>query len=232
MLRSLILLPLLGFLATSPLPATPEGGRTFRVLFPGAPADAPRSVFLFDGKSCREIELPGMNFSPVYELPAGPLVLRLLESAPTSPAEVPVGAPTLKLGDDTGDFYLLVRSDPDNSILPLAMQRIAADQDSFRNGQMLWFNLTDKRIGGKLGKERLDLASNSRQVSKAPAREAESYPVELYYQLPSDKRPWPLCETRWQHNPEGRTVLFVIQESGSRVPRIMGVPDFRAKADE
>jgi hypothetical protein len=109
------------------------------------------------------------------------------------------------------------------------MQVINADQGSFRKGQMLWFNLTAHRVGGKLGSERLALEPNSRKISAAPAKGAENYAVELYYQIPGDERLWPLCETQWQHNPAGRTVVFVLSETGSKVPRIVGFPDFRAE---
>ena len=207
----------------------PAAKRTCRILFLGAASGAPDSLILFDGKSTQKVELPSLNLSPVYELSGGPLVLRLLEKEPAKPEEIPPGSPQVTVGEATGDIYLLVTSDPKNKVIPVAMQVINADQASFRKGQMLWFNLTTHKVGGKLGSEKLVLEPNSRKTSAAPAKGTENYPVELYYQMPGDERLWPLCETQWQHNPAGRSVVFVLSEAGSKVPRIVGFPDYRAE---
>lgn len=217
------------FVAGGVARSEPSAGRTCRILFLGATNGAPDSLVLFDGTSAQRVELPSMNLSPVYRLPGGPLVLRLLDKEPVKPEDVPQGAPSVRIGESTGDFYLLATNDPKNKVIPVAMQVINADQASFRKGQMLWFNLTTHKVGGKLGSEKLVLEPNSRKISAAPAKGTESYPVELYYQSPGDTNLWPLCETKWQHNPAGRTVVFVLNESGSKVPRIMGFPDFRAE---
>ncbi|MFC7335947.1 hypothetical protein ACFQY0_02055 [Haloferula chungangensis] len=201
--------------------------RTCRILFVGDRKDAPQEVTLFDGKGFQKVELPTMNLSPVYEVAAGEVSLRLLKEQVESPELIPSGAPGAKLSESAGDFYLLVSNDPANKLLPLSMKVVDADFSRFRMGEMLWFNLTNNRIGGKLGDEKLDLKPNSRLISKAPTDKAGNFPVELYYQRPGDKDVWPLCETKWIHNPNGRVVMFVIPEEGVRVPRLMGVPDFR-----
>ena len=91
MIRS-ILIPALGFL-TSGFVALSAAERTCRVLYLGAPKDAPQTLQLFDGKGSQEIKLPRMNLSPVYKLPSGAITLRLLEKAPGKPEDIPVGAP-------------------------------------------------------------------------------------------------------------------------------------------
>ena len=212
--------------------AAPAAQRTCRILFLGAARDAPESLLLFDGTSAQKVELPRMNLSPIYKLPAGPLILRLLEKQPETAEAIPAGSPQVKIGEGTSDFYLLIANDPKNKVLPVSMQVINADQGSFSKGQMLWFNLTKNRVGGTLGSEKLALEPNSRKISNAPAKGAGDYPVELYYQIPGDKKVWPLCETQWQHNPAGRTVVFVLTEGDSRVPRIMGFPDFRMEEEK
>lgn len=62
--------------------------RTCRVLFlnplPGAPAE----IFLFDRAKSQKVELPSMNLSDVYEIPAAATGLRLLARAnDTAPQE-------------------------------------------------------------------------------------------------------------------------------------------------
>jgi hypothetical protein len=206
--------------------------RTCRILFLGATKEAPETLVLHDGIGSQKVELPRMNLSPIYQVPGGPLVLRLLDKEPAKPEEIPAEAPKVALAEGTGDFYLLVSTDPKNKLIPVAMQVINADQASFRKGQSLWFNLTPHRVGGKLGIEKFVLDPNSRKISAAPVQGAENYPVELYYQIAGDNRLWPLCETQWQHNPAGRTVVFVLNEAGSKVPRILGFPDFRAEEEK
>jgi hypothetical protein len=209
------------------LAGTSEAERTCRILFLGAGKGAPKELILYDGKGSQKVELPSMNLSPVYELPGGAISLRLLTKEVATPEEIPAGAPGVKLGESAGDFYLLLSNDPKNKVLPISMQVVDADPAKFRKGQILWFNLTKNRIGGKLGPERLDLKPNSRQISKAAASEVGSFPVELFYQMPGEKSVWPLCKTEWSHNPSGRMVMFVLQEEGRLAPQIMSFPDFR-----
>jgi len=57
-----------------------------------------------------------MNFSKVYQLPGGPLNLRLLPSPPDDPTKIPPTAPAVTVAEGIGDFYLLVTSDVANTV--------------------------------------------------------------------------------------------------------------------
>lgn len=222
------LIPALCLLASGLLPLS-AAGRTCRVLYLGAPKDAPVSLQLFDGKGSQEIELPRMNLSPIYELPSGAITLRLLEKAPEKPEDIPASAPKAAIAEGVADFYLFISHDPGNTVLPVSMRIIDANPDKLRNGQMLWFNLTGNRIAGKVGSRKIALGPNSSDLTDAPSHETGDYPVDIYYQMPGKKEAWPLCETKWLHNPAARIIMFVLPEEGSRVPRIMSVTDFREK---
>ena len=124
----LFLLPAAAFAQRAP-------DHTCRILFLGAPDDAPQKLQLFDGAKCREVDLPRMNFSKVYLLPAGPLNLRLLPAPPDDPAKVPPGAPGVTVAEDVNDFYLLVTGDSANPIAPVRMQVISAGADKLKLGQ-------------------------------------------------------------------------------------------------
>ena len=100
--------------------------RTCRILFLDGPDDAPEKLQLFDGAKCREVDLPRMNFSKVYQLPAGALRLWLLPAPPADPAKLPPGAPAVAVAEGVTDFYLLVTSDPANTVAPVRMQVINA----------------------------------------------------------------------------------------------------------
>ncbi len=223
MRRLFTLVFVLSVLGTAPSMA----GRTCRILFLSAPADAPAKLQLFDGKASQEVELPQMNLSPVYKLPDGELVIRLLTTAPLKPEEVSPDAPKAAIPQTMTDFYLLVSSDSANKIVPVKLQVIDADATKFRPGQMLWFNLTPNSVGGQVGTEQLAMAANSKMIMNAPASKNEDYNVNLSFRIPGNEVLYPLCETKWRHDNRSRSVLFVIPQAGSRSPQVLGFPDFR-----
>jgi len=206
--------------------------RSCRIIFLKAPEDAPRTLQLFDGTSSQEVELPSMNFSEVYQVAPGAINLRLLREAPAKPEKIDPAAPGAKVADEVTDFYLLVASDPANPVAPVRMSVVNAGQEIFKNGQMLWFNLSDKSVGGQIGRQRLAIAPNARSILDAPAGETGDYNVNLAFYMPGDEKLHPLCETKWRHDPASRTVLFVVNEEGSRTPRVLGFPDRREPKPE
>ena len=200
---------------------------TCRILFLDGPDNAPEKLQLFDGSKSREVDLPRMNFSKVYQLPAGPLELRLLPAPPADPAKLPPGAPTAAVAGDIADFYLLVTSDPANTVAPVRMQVINAGADKLKPGQMLWFNLTRNPVAGTLGSEKLTIQPGTRATLNAPATGNQDYQVNLSFRIPGNERIYPLCETKWRHDPRSRSVVFIITEQGSRSPRVLVFPDYR-----
>jgi hypothetical protein len=230
----LIVLLLLGLTPLSAMAQQKAARHTCRVLFLARPADAPKSLFLFDGASSQEVELGSMSFSPVYELRSGDITLILLPEPPQlvpggkEPA-IPPGAPKASVEESVTDFYLIVSSDPANTVAPVRMQVINANASRFRDGQMMWYNLTDSLVGGVVGSNKLRIQPNSREILDAPANGPEDYPVNIQYVPPGKQRAEPLCETRWSHDPRSRSVFFVLKEPGRIVPRIIGIPDYREK---
>lgn len=228
MRRLLALLLILPTLAS----AQSKGGRACRILFLGAPQDAPKKLHLYDGTASQEVELPQMNFSQIYKLAAGDLTLRLLPSAPLKPEEVSPESPKATIAAGITDFYLLVSSDPTNKIAPVRMQIVDADASKFRKGQMLWFNLTPNSVGGQLGSRQLAMTANSRVIVDAPVDKDGQYNVNLSFRMPGNEQLYPLCETKWTHDSRSRSVFFIVMEPGSRAPRILGFPDFREETPE
>lgn len=223
-MRIFILLTLV-FIA--PAIAQEKSTRTCRIIFLMAPTDAPRTLQLFDGATSQEVELPRMNLSRVYQIAAGPVTLRLLPEPPAKPLEINPAAPAAKVAADVSDCYLLVASDPSNPVTPVRMSVVDAGQGVFRNGQMLWFNLSDKSVGGQVGKQRMSVAPNARVIVDSPADKGGDYPVNLAFQMPGDSKLQPLCETKWRHDPNSRNLLFVVNEPGNRTPQVMGFHDRR-----
>jgi hypothetical protein len=228
-------IPLFLFLLiTIPAVAAEKSMRSCRILFLDGPSEAPQKLHLFDGTNSQEVELPRMNFSPVYEVPAAATSLALLPAAPPAPIEgkptaIPNGAPHASLAENITDFYLILSSDPSNRIAPITMQVIPADIAQFNRGQMLWYNLTDSTVGGILGSRKLLIKPNSRLILDPPAKSREDYRVNIHFQPPGQQRAEPLCETLWTHDPRSRTVFFILKTDQSAIPRILGFADFRGE---
>lgn len=212
--------------------AAQQAKRSCRILFLAAPQAAPEMLTLFDGTTFQEVELPRMNFSQVYQISGGDIRIRMLPSAVPNSEQVPPEAPEAVIPEDVSDCYLILTSDPANKVTPVRIQVVNATADKFRNGQMLWFNLTTHAVAGMIGSEPLRLNPNSRLILDAPATSNSFYRVKVDYVIPSEKVLRPICETQWQHNPATRMVMFVFNENGEDVPRVMGFSDFRQRVPE
>lgn len=216
--------------------AAEKSARSCRILFLNGPDDAPQKLHLFDGAGSQEVELTRMGFSPVYQVRSGALTLAMLPSPPAPkaaglPPAIPPDAPMAALAESTTDFYLIVSSNPVNKTAPVKMQVINADAANFKLGQMLWYNLTDSKVGGIVGSRRLLVEPNSRLILDAPAIGLEDYHVNIHFLPPGKQRPEPLCETNWSHDPRSRSVFFILKPPGGLIPRILGFPDFREKTE-
>lgn len=210
------------------LPKTLAESRHCRILFLGAPTQAPNHALLHDGTKAQPVELPRMNFSPVYPIASGNLTLYLLPRDFDVKNPIPPQAPSISIPETIDDCYLLCRFDPQRQPLPIALQVIDSSSHNFHRGQMMWFNLTPYAVGGSVGSQQLAMHPQSRVMLDAPATKNEDYLVNLSYIREKEIRQ-PLCETKWQHNPETRTVIFVFTEANRRIPRVMGFPDFRSQ---
>lgn len=221
------LLSALSLLCATAMAQEKPQGHTFRILFLDRPPEAPTALQLFDGQSSREVELPTMNLSPVLELPAGALKLLLLPEPPADPAQPSPGAPSVEIPENMADFYLLVFSDPTNPVAPVRMRAVDATTENGKTGQTVWINLTDLVISGKLGDQDLLIQPQGTTLMGQPREGAGDYQVSMFYNRMDEEAHYPVCETRWAHDPRSRNLGFVISQGGSRTPRVKIFQDFR-----
>lgn len=205
--------------------------RTCRILLLSPSEKIPKKLFLYDGAKNQEVELPSMNFSDIYPLPPGEITLRLTPRQPSQDEPIPAEAPGVTLPADLKDVYLLITADPKNTVTPVKIQSVNANPDGFRNGQMLWFNLTPFEVGGQVGSQKLALKPQSRLILDAPASGFTSYPTKIGYVPEAGTPAEMICSTIWQHDPQARTVNFVIMSPNGGTPRIRGFADSRPKPE-
>jgi hypothetical protein len=230
-MRTIILIIQMVIFTASALMAQ-KGSRTCKILFLDAPVSAPKKLFMFDGESSQEVDLPRLNLSQEYKLASGAIKVRLLPTAVDDEKDVPVGAPEIFIPESMGDCYLLVKSDPSNKIAPVKMFPVNVSKNRFKNGQMFWINLTEHKILAKIGLQKFILAPRTRRITDAPASTVTSYPAKVEYQIKGETVRRPIFETQWQHNPRTRMVLFVFNKGKSALPRVMGFSDFRVEKED
>ena len=224
---SRILLIVLLFPLLASAKEKPAQKRTCRIVFLAPPADAPKTLFLFDGVASQEVTMPEMNLSPTYKVPAGEAVLSLTPQAVAKGGKVPADAPNAKLPASYGDFYLVITPDPANTVAPVKLQIMDAGPEKFRKGQMIWYNLTPNTISGQLGSQKLELAGQARAIINDPAKANEPFDVNITYLITEDPVPHPISQTQWVHDTRSRMVMFVHGGADNAVPQIAGFKDFR-----
>lgn len=223
---------ILFFCLSSFIIAQESAKRTCRILYLGAPADAPKELILYDGKNPQKVELPSMNLSPVYKLASGDITIRLLTKEPPNAEEVNPAAPSVAIPASVTDCYLLIAQNPKNTVAPISMQLVNASPAKFGKGEMLWFNLTPHLIGGVVGERKLLLKPMSQSILKSPTTKIGDYPIKIGYQISGSERAYPITETKWIHDPKARSVVFVVSRGGNGLPAIMSFPDFRQQEKE
>lgn len=209
--------------------ASPE--RTCRILFLDRAVDAPKRLHLFDGEKFQEVELPGVNLSPVYKLAQGVIRLKLLSTKVEDPEEVSPDAPSIEIPKDHTDFVLLILSDPDNRIAPVRMEAINLSDENFKIGRTLWMNRTDKAIQAKLGEQTLSLEPVSTMICDAPLSDkgvptSGYYSATFTYQAERNGAFAPITEQQWWHDANSRHLGFIVN-TGGKLPKIYFYRDFR-----
>lgn len=205
-----------------------KAGRSCRIVFPERPNHAPKLAYLFDGKKSQQVSLPSMNFSEVIALPPGDIAILMTASEITDPENLPSGAPRLIIPEAVRDFYILVTPDPANPMLPVRMNLVNARDGKFKEGETLWFNLTDHRIIAKLERSQLAVPANGQAVSKAPKSSSGYYKAEFAFQPHSEGEFQRITEQQWWHDAGSRHLGFIVN-SGGVLPKIYFYRDFRSQ---
>jgi hypothetical protein len=205
--------------------------RTCRILFIDRPANAPKTLHLFDGTGSQEVELPSMNLSPLYKLATGDIRLKLLTSKVDDPKEISPDAPSVDIPAKYTDFFLIVYHDPENNITPVKLKAFNMASDDFKIGHTLWINDTDNTIEAKLGQQALSLGPHDKKNMASPSGDTSPqvsgyFHVSFTYQADKNGPFAPITEQQWWHDANSRHIGF-ITKSGGKLPKIHFFRDFR-----
>jgi len=225
-MKAVLIVSVLSLLPTLACTQEHEDTRSCRIIFPLGANDAPKSVFMVDGRQCRQIELPRWSFSEAIQLPQGELTLSFPDKQldPGDPALK--AAPSVLVTKETGDVYLVATYPAGDDGKPVLNFRLVnAGSDRFSKGQMIWLNLSEATVSGKVGTQNLDIEPGKEMVLDAPATDGSTYPVQLDFAHPQTKGQRPLLENQWRHDSKVR-VLAIITADGKHVaPRVFSYSD-------
>jgi hypothetical protein len=215
---------------TCVLSAAPNAGkaafRTCRIVYLSAPETLPEKVLLYDGTHAIPVELPTKNLSPEYEIPEGDVTVKLLTKELAEDEKPPEDAPSASISKDIKDCYLIVTHQEGD--VPLRIRMVGANLDTFPLGKMLWINLTPIQIEGTVGEAKILIQPDATEMVDAPAAGYATYKVKLGFLSPETKRVEPLISSLWRHNPEARSVVFVVMKPEKDMPRLVSFSDERA----
>lgn len=205
--------------------------RTCRIVFPERPQSSPKVAYLFDGKVSQAVTLPSMNLSEVIKLPPGELTIAMTADKITDPKNLSSGSPMLKIPENTGEFYIIITSDPENKVIPVKMNLIDTGGGKLKAGETLWYNLTEHRIAAKLGSIDMSVDPMGRTISKDPVQASGYYVAQFAFQADGKGEYAPITEQSWWHDTTSKHLGFMVN-TGGKLPRIYYYRDFRSKEEE
>lgn len=200
--------------------------RTCRVLFLKKTAEAPDTVYLFDGKTSHKIYLSGKAFSLPVELPNGPLTIFISPTAVNLPEELPPGVPNVTVPKDVNDLYLIAGSDPENETLPIQFKPINVNNERLKLGETLWINLSKHNVIAKLGEHQVSIPPMKQAISPAPLDDNGYYPAQFIYQHNSEGKYRKVLNKTWRFQVNSKSLGFII-DAGGRRPEIFTIRDRR-----
>ncbi|MEP4079432.1 hypothetical protein [Haloferula sp.] len=185
--------------------------RPLRILYFQAPAGAPEKACIYSADSMvMETELPRHNFSENIIIPKGDVTLRFLPKQLDDGAEMPIGAPGVKIPSGWQKVLLLVAESKENSVLPIRLKAINASDSVFGPGSIYMMNLSKIRVGGTVGDKKLDLRPSSVEIIKNPISGNGFYPTKLFSVATQGARPQRFIKQMWKKDDATRQVLFIL----------------------
>ncbi|BDS05909.1 hypothetical protein NT6N_09490 [Oceaniferula spumae] len=187
--------------------------RPVRILYFQSPADSPEEAYLYAGpKMIGQTELPRYNFSKTFEIPNAKNKIRLtfLPKPLEEGQKIPRGAPSVIIPTQWQKVLLLVSENKNNSTMPIKVTAINASNNVFGPGSIYMMNLSQLRIGGTIGDQKIDLQPRTVKIVKNPSNTNGVYPTKLYSVHKPGDTPQRFIRQMWGHDNQERKVLFIL----------------------
>jgi hypothetical protein len=189
----------------------PEAKRNVRVIYHGAPANAPEKAFLYgaSGKFA-PVDLRRYEVTENIALPDNGEQFILLPKMLPADKPAPANAPKVTIPVDWDLCVLLVITDPSNKTFPIRIQPVNASASVFAPGEIYWVNLSEIAVGGKVGEQNLLLKPKTTVLMPAPKKEKGDFYVKLDSLTRGEEKSRWFVRKSWRHNARTRQIVFVI----------------------
>jgi len=172
------------------------------------------------------VDLPSRSISKSYPYnPEKPIVF----AEAGADAEKPVPLITVKPPTNLSKVLLVFLPASKESGKPCQVIVLNDSLTALKAGEMRFINLSSRTVLGFLGEQKLKIAPKKISIVKAPRKLAKdaTYYVNIY--TLQNKKPRPLCKTRWPHDADNRQLMFVFDDPVRKSIRMMGIDDMVKK---
>ncbi|MDQ8193507.1 hypothetical protein QEH59_03665 [Coraliomargarita sp. SDUM461004] len=166
-----------------------------------------------------QVRIPRVGFSEIIDVGGRSLKIEsgslLSGTRSLEPAWLDIALP-----EEGGAFVILLMDVANQGIRPVV---IPSDTDRFKAGDILFFNLSDSKVGVKLADESVVMNPYSKRVMTAPdVGKLESYQVQFFVDQESGAKIF--GATRWQKQHKVRAYVFILRDvkSGRFTYKSMG----------
>jgi len=211
---ALSLLGSLAFSAFATAQKPDEKGISIRLFAVAPNPNQGKVCFLIAGKRGEAFELPTFNLSDPQSVAAREIQL-ILSSAPTDSPPRPVSI--IRLPDAGRDFRVILVPTTADSYQAVVVR---GDDQTFRNGDAFFINLSSHPILGIIGTTKLDLKPGARETIRPTGASAGSF-YQVKFARKENEKLLPVADTRWPVLRNNRSFLIFFNGKD-------GLPTYRA----
>ncbi|MDB9741583.1 hypothetical protein OAB00_01875 [Akkermansiaceae bacterium] len=197
--------------------------RTAKILYLKAPTGAVEEAFIYQSREDKELgepiaqTLPRNNFSATFTLEDGPLKLVFTPKPIGIDEELPSNAPVTNIPAGWQKVLLLVFNNPENKFMPITVRAVNADTSKFNLGDLMFINMTNSIIAGKIDGKTAISRPQSMSIVKKPKGSGEEYAVTMNRLDEERELVLPILSQPWRGSDHQSNVVFFLQKEGSDV---------------
>ena len=121
---------------------------------------------------------------------------------------------------------MLFIPDPENKIFPAKVIPINLSDDTFKPGDIMFYNLSNNGMIAQIGTTSLSVDSQSYKIIPTPPTDdTKTYPVQIDCILADTKKRRPVVRSTWLGLKSSRIIQFMLDTKNKTRPRILGVRD-------